>query len=136
MALLTEHAGALLAVPPQKLYGRDLSLGLEHAPSTTSQHAYAAEHSQPLPLALPATAASCCFLLDFFALGLALGFALGLAAGVEGAAALEPAAAAWAPLVIPPLPGTMGCTPCLHTHMTSPVSLQGEGGRVRGRGKC
>ena len=130
MALLTEHAGALLAVPPQKLYGRDLSLGLEHAPSTTSQHAYAAEHSQPLPLALPATAASCCFLLDFFALGLALGFALGLAAGVEGAAALEPAAVAGAPP-----PGTMGCTPCLHTHMTSPVSLQGEGGRVRARGK-
>ena len=125
-ALLTEHAGALLAVPPQKLYGRDLSLGLEHAPSTTSQHAYASEHSQPLPFALPATAASCCFLLDFFALGLALG----LAAGVEGAAALEPAAVAGAPL-----PGTMGCTPCLHTHMTSPVSLQGEGGRVRGRGK-
>ena len=123
MALLTEHAGALLAVPPQKLYGRDLSLGLEHAPSTTSQHAYAAEHSQPLPLALPATAASCCFLLDFFALGLALGLAL----GVEGAAALESAAAAWAPLVTPPLPGTMGCTPCLHTHMTSPVSLQGGG---------
>ena len=132
MALLTEHAGALLAVPPQKLYGRDLSLGLEHAPSTTSQHAYAAEHSQPLPLALPAAAAaSCCFLLGFFALGLALGLAL----GVEGAAALEAAAAAGAPLVIPPLPGTMGCTPCLHTHMTSPVSLQGEGGRVRGRGK-
>ena len=114
LALLTEHAGALLAVPPQKLYGRDLSLGLEHAPSTTSQHAYASEHSQPLPFALPATAASCCFLLDFFALGLALG----LAAGVEGAAALEPAAVAGAPL-----PGTMGCTPCLHTHMTSPVSL-------------
>jgi len=136
LALLTEHAGALLAVPPQKLYGRDLSLGLEHAPSTTSQHAYAAEHSQPLPLALPAAAAaSCCFLLGFFALGFALGLALGLALGVEGAAALEAAAAAGAPLVIPPLPGTMGCTPCLHTHMTSPVSLQGEGGRVRARGK-
>ena len=37
--MLTEHAGADLAVPPQKLYGRDLSVVLVHAPSAASQQA-------------------------------------------------------------------------------------------------
>ena len=60
---------------------------------------------------------ACCFLLGFFARGAEAPAALASAAAFGSAAG-------WAPLVTPPpLPGTMGCTPCLHTHMTSPVSL-------------